>query len=100
MERRCAGLAPEERELLAVACVCGVEFELDTLADVMQRDASGLGARCDERGRRGQWLSGPALARQGDGSVSARYAFRHALYRQVFYQRIGTLARVRWHERA
>jgi predicted ATPase len=43
IERQSERLSAEERELLTVASVCGVEFDIATLADVMQRDPSELG---------------------------------------------------------
>jgi DNA-binding winged helix-turn-helix (wHTH) protein/tetratricopeptide (TPR) repeat protein len=90
-------LAPAERQLLEAASVCGVEFGSVTLADVMSADAGAIGARCDELARRQQWLSARAIDPQRDGSLGARYVFRHALYHQVFYQRIGALARAQLH---
>jgi len=100
VERQIDRLSAEERDLLAAASVCGVEFDGATLADVLQRDARELGQHCDELVRRQQWLSALTPDRLADGSICSRYAFRHALYRQVFYQRIGMLARAQWHGRA
>ena len=48
------------------------------------------------RGRHA-WLGPVTIETRADGSIDARYAFRHALYRQVFRQRIGELQRVQLH---
>jgi hypothetical protein len=40
-----------------------------------------------------------AMIELPDGSLDARYAFRHALYRHVFYQRQGASTRVQMHRR-
>ena len=70
------------------------------MGDVLERDVGWVGERCDELARRQHWLSTLALSRLPDGSLEARYSFRHALYRQVLYQRIGALARAQLHRRA
>jgi DNA-binding winged helix-turn-helix (wHTH) protein len=97
IEKQIERLPPLQRQLLEAASVCGVEFDSITLADVVGADAAEVGARCDELARRQQWLSARAIDAQRDGTLGAHFAFRHALYRQVFYQRIGALARARWH---
>jgi predicted ATPase len=51
--------------------------------------------RCS--GQRASGLSQLALGRPSDGTLDARYAFRHALYCHVFYQRIGALTRAQLH---
>jgi DNA-binding winged helix-turn-helix (wHTH) protein/tetratricopeptide (TPR) repeat protein len=97
IERQFERLAPAERQLLSMASVCGVEFDLATLSDAMPRAADEIGPACDDLVRRGQWLAGPLLDRSSEGGVGVRYTFRHALYRQVVYQRIGAHQRARWH---
>ncbi|OUM02780.1 AAA family ATPase [Variovorax sp. JS1663] len=92
-------LAPSLRELLQAASVCGVEFSATTVAEALQRDAGAVGESCDELARAQQWLNQVSLERRPDGSIEGRYAFRHALYRQVVYQRIGSLARAQLHGR-
>jgi DNA-binding winged helix-turn-helix (wHTH) protein/tetratricopeptide (TPR) repeat protein/type II secretory pathway predicted ATPase ExeA len=97
IDKQIERLPAPDRELLEAASVCGVEFGSVTLADVMGADAAAIGARCDELSRRQHWLSARAIDPQRDGTLGARFAFRHALYRQVFYQRIGALARAQLH---
>jgi DNA-binding winged helix-turn-helix (wHTH) protein/tetratricopeptide (TPR) repeat protein len=97
VEKQIARLPVEVRTMLEAASVCGVEFRPDTVADALERDVSWVGEQCDELVRRQHWLSHVALGRRSDGVLNARYAFRHALYRHVFYQRIGALTRAQLH---
>ena len=99
IEKQIARLSPEQQELLEAASVCGMEFWPSTLGDALARDASWAAQHCNELARRQNWLSEVAVDQQPNGKLNMRYAFRHALYRQVFYQRIGSLARSQLHRR-
>ncbi|MDM0002642.1 AAA family ATPase [Variovorax sp. J22P240] len=99
IERQVDRLAPAQRDLLQAASVCGVEFSATTVAEALQRDAERVGEICDDLAGAHQWLNQVALERRSDGSMEGRYAFRHALYRQVVYQRIGALTRAQLHGR-
>jgi tetratricopeptide (TPR) repeat protein len=99
IEKQIARLTPDARTVLEAASVCGVEFRPETVADALEREASWAGEQCEELARQQQWLSAESVERLPDGALAARYAFRHALYRQVFYQRIGALTRAQLHRR-
>lgn len=108
IEKQIARLRDDETELLEVASVCGVEFRSATAARALQRPERWAADRCDALVRRQQWLielgvvgQAPPTPRNGDGTlaIEPRYAFRHALYHQVFYQRIGTARRAELHRR-
>jgi DNA-binding winged helix-turn-helix (wHTH) protein/tetratricopeptide (TPR) repeat protein len=99
IEKQIARLTADECSLLEAASVGGVEFRAATVADALGRDARWVVDACDELARRQQWLSGPIVDRLDDGSLDAQYTFRHALYRHVFYQRVGTHARSELHGR-
>jgi predicted ATPase len=47
--------------------------------------------------RQGQFLEDRGLAEWPDGTVSGCYGFRHALYQEVVYQRLGVGQQARWH---
>ena len=89
IERYIFQLTLEQLRLLEAAAVCGVEFRLATIAHVLERDAASLAEVCAELARRQRWLR----------DADAGYAFRHALYRQVLYQRIAPLTRVGLHRK-
>jgi DNA-binding winged helix-turn-helix (wHTH) protein len=87
IERYIRQVTPEERTLLEVASVCGVEFRLATVARVLERDVASVAGSCAELARRQRWLR----------DAAGGYAFRHPLYREVLYQRIAPLARAEVH---
>ena len=97
MEKQIARLPDEMRAILEAASVCGVEFRSQTIADALAREARRVGEQCDELVRQQHWIGHVAVGGMADGSLGARYAFRHALYRTVFYQRIGALMRAQLH---
>ncbi|MDH0864522.1 AAA family ATPase [Mitsuaria sp. GD03876] len=100
IERQRARLAPEAVTLLEAAAVCGVEFECSVVAGMLGHDAAAVAADCEELARRQAWLAPSTLETLADGSLEARFTFRHALYRQALYQRIAPSARVGLHRRA
>lgn len=100
IERQRARLAPEAATLLEAAAVCGVEFECSTVAAMLGLDVAVVAAHCDELVRRQAWLAPSVLETLADGTLEARFAFRHALYRQALYQRIAPSVRVGLHRRA
>ena len=89
IDRYIEELAPDERGLLEVASVCGLEFRGSTVAHVLDRDFALVAELCVDLKRRQRWLT----------DVEGGYAFRHALYREVLYQRIAPLARTRMHRK-
>jgi DNA-binding winged helix-turn-helix (wHTH) protein len=90
-----ARLGSEQRALLAGAAVCGVDFRAETLALALGRDIASVALACDDLVREHVWL---AAARPGDGdAVELPYAFRHALFRQVLYDRTPPSARLQLH---
>jgi hypothetical protein len=54
---------------------------------------------CDGLVRRGRVLLAAGLEECSDGTVVGRYAFRHALYVEVLYQRLGGSGLLRLHRR-
>jgi DNA-binding winged helix-turn-helix (wHTH) protein/tetratricopeptide (TPR) repeat protein len=91
-----ARLTDGQRELLAAAAVCGVDFRVDTLALALGRELGATALACDELVRGHVWLSAPR-AEGGDAAPAAPYSFRHALFRQVAYQRIPPSLRIQLH---
>ena len=89
-------LGSEQRALLAAAAVCGVEFRVDTLALALGRDIASVALACDELVREHVWLAPPRAAEEGD-ALEPPYSFRHALFRQVLYDRTPPSARMQLH---
>lgn len=91
-------LDADQRELLAAAAVCGVEFRAGTVARALGRDAASVVLACDALARGQVWIASP----RGNADAVAQeppYAFRHALFRQVMYERIPAMLRAELHAR-
>jgi DNA-binding winged helix-turn-helix (wHTH) protein/tetratricopeptide (TPR) repeat protein/ABC-type cobalamin/Fe3+-siderophores transport system ATPase subunit len=99
IEKQIVRLPEDLRLLLGAASVCGMEFRADTVADALSHDPIGVQQSADRLAAQLNWLSALGVARRADGSLDALYTFRHALYRRVFYQRLGAANRAEMHRR-
>lgn len=98
IEKQIARLPEELRRRLGAASVAGVEFLLAPLAAMLEVDADELQEELDGLVRSQQWLRSAGVAHLSAG-VTARYAFRHALHRHVFYGMAGKAQRIQLHAR-
>ena len=83
--------------MLAIASVAGAEF---SAAVVAMSDSIGVREgerRCAALARRGEFLRTTGVAEWPDGTLTMNYHFRHALYRQGVYARLGRGQQVRLH---
>ena len=99
IEQQVEALEPEAQQCLAVASVAGEEFTAAVVAAGLQGAVEAVERVCDSLHQQGQFLAEQELAAWPDGTVTARYTFRHAVYREVVYERLGQAQRVRWHRR-
>jgi DNA-binding winged helix-turn-helix (wHTH) protein/tetratricopeptide (TPR) repeat protein len=99
IEHHYARLPLEHRALLTAAAVCGMEFRASTVAEVLGRDAIEAGLACDAIAADQLWLADP-LPEAADGGGEPAYRFRHALLRQVLYERTGRALRMQLHAKA
>ena len=99
VETRIARLSPEHVTLLEAAAVCGVEFRAGAVAEVLGRPLMEVIELCDRLAQKQYWLRHVTAIDLSDGSLDAQYAFRHAIYRHVFYHRIGQAPRIQLHRR-
>jgi DNA-binding winged helix-turn-helix (wHTH) protein/predicted ATPase len=97
IELQLGQLSAEEQQVLEVASVVGAEFSEASVAAGLPLPLEAIAARCEGLARRGQFLEDRGLAAWPDGTVSGRYGFRHALYQEVLYGRIGSGRRMRCH---
>jgi len=93
-----ARLGNEQRTVLCAAAVCGVEFRVDTVSHALERDPAWVGETCEGLAREQLWLTAPAAAEDSD-ACEQPYAFRHALFRQVLYERTAPATRAQLHRR-
>lgn len=99
MERQITRLPADQIALLEAASACGVEFSPAVVALVLERDVDEVAQHCELLARRRQWLAPTGAEPGAQGDPQGRYAFRHALFRHVFRDRMGTLARAQLHRR-
>jgi DNA-binding winged helix-turn-helix (wHTH) protein/tetratricopeptide (TPR) repeat protein len=99
IEKQIERLPEDLRLLLGAASVCGMEFRADTVADALPRDAAWVQQGADRLVSQLNWLNALGVTRRADGSLDALYTFKHALYRRVFYQRLGAANRAELHQR-
>jgi len=106
IEHHLARLGPEQRTLLAAAAVCGVAFRVETLAGALGRELADVALACDELVRGQVWLTepraepgaGPGVGPGvGPGEAAPPCTFRHALFRQVLYDRTPAAVRSQLH---
>jgi predicted ATPase len=98
LEHQVAQLCPADQELLAAASVAGVEFAVAAVAAGVQHAEEEVEAQCDVLARRHQVVQARGTAVWPDGTVTARYGFRHALYQALLYEQVPVSRRVRWHQ--
>lgn len=96
IDSQVADLSPDERRLLQMASVVGIEFPAAGLARstedtvVIERQCENLVARCQFIQRSGTFTT-PGM------EASTSYRFRHALYQQAVYDGIPHAARAELH---
>jgi DNA-binding winged helix-turn-helix (wHTH) protein/tetratricopeptide (TPR) repeat protein len=92
-------LAPEERRTLEVASVAGVDVSAPLVAAILDADPVAIDLFCYKLARGRHLLRELEPEVQPDGSVAARYGFRHVMVRQALYDRLPISERRRIHRR-
>lgn len=100
VETRIGKLPAGRIALLEAASVVGVEFRAGAVAEICGRPLAEVIEVCDDLVKKQFWLRHAATVDLSDGTLDAQYAFRHAIYRHVFYHRQGEAARARLHRAA
>jgi tetratricopeptide (TPR) repeat protein len=99
IEHEIERLSAEEQRVLGIASAIGAEFSIPLLSAVVDAERVEVDRCCDGLVRRGRVLLAAGLEECSDGTVVGRYAFRHALYVEVLYQRLGGSGLIRLHRR-
>jgi DNA-binding winged helix-turn-helix (wHTH) protein len=97
LEAQLGRLGAIEQQVLEGGSVAGSEFAVASVAAGMSMAPEAVEAVCEGLARQGQVLEDRGLAEWPDGTVSGCYGFRHALYQEVVYQRLGAGRLARWH---
>ena len=99
IEREIERLSLDEQHLLGVASVIGSHFSVRLLGAVLAMEMAEVDRCCNGLARRGQILLSDGVEQGSQGDVAGLYAFRHALYVEVLYQRLAPGQIVRLHSR-
>jgi DNA-binding winged helix-turn-helix (wHTH) protein/predicted ATPase len=99
IEKQLERLGPEDRHILEVASVAGVEFSAAVVAAGREEEVVQVEERCEELVRRNQFLQARGIEEWPDGTVASRYSFIHALYQEVLYGRVTGARRVQLHQK-
>ena len=87
----------DEQQLLKCASVAGQQFTAWALATMMGTELSDVEEACTASAERLQFLQASGLRELPNGVLTLEYEFRHSLYREVLYRRLGPAQRVKFH---
>ena len=99
IEAQINNLSDEQRHALDVASVAGVAFSARVCAAAAGVDQEDFEDFCEELSRRHHIVRSAGSERSPDGTLSARYEFVHALYREVLYRRLASGRAAKLHQR-
>ncbi|MFN8600991.1 MAG: AAA family ATPase [Candidatus Binatia bacterium] len=95
--RRMDALSPLARRTLEAASVVGDEFAVAAVAAGLDAPVESVEDECETLAAQEMVIADDGLAEWPDGTISGRYRFVHALYRQVLHDGIGESRRARLH---
>lgn len=99
IERQTERLSPQEQRVLEAASVAGLEFSAIEVAAALEQDPVPVEECCAELARREQFLKTDGFVEHPNGQVAERYAFIHAFYQDIVYQRVAAARRAQFHQR-
>jgi DNA-binding winged helix-turn-helix (wHTH) protein/predicted ATPase len=99
IQRQIARRSPEARSILEAASVAGMEFVATAVASALELEPERVDTVCEQLAHEGHFLRPAGIAEWRDGTISGKFAFRHALYQQVLYLGVSDARRVRLHRR-
>jgi len=99
IETQIDGLNSAEQRVLEVASVSGIAFMGRVSAGAADQEEESFEDLCEQLSRRQQMLRWVGAYQFPDGTVSQRYEFVHALYREVVYRRQAPGRRLKLHLR-
>jgi len=92
-------LVPNTRHVLAVASVDGREFGTALLASVLEQTPADVEDELDGAARAHGLIERIGQREGAGGALDVRYRFRHVLYQEHLYRRLGSHRRVDLHQR-
>ena len=97
LDHQCDQLSRDEQAALEVGSLAGNAFTAAIVAAGLGTTIEAVEAWCDSLVRRGRWLRAEGPQTWPDGTVSEGYAFAHAIYQAVVYDRLTAARRLRLH---
>jgi DNA-binding winged helix-turn-helix (wHTH) protein/tetratricopeptide (TPR) repeat protein len=97
IEAQLERLSAQEQSALALASIAGAAFSASVIGAAAQIDSRSVEDLYEELSRRHHIVKWAGTQSHPDGSVTERYEFVHALYRQVLYDRQLPPRRARLH---
>jgi predicted ATPase/DNA-binding winged helix-turn-helix (wHTH) protein len=94
---RIEGMTADQQRVLEAASVAGLTFDPPTVAGAAGMDEQAFESVCEDLSRKTRIIQRNELLIFPDDARVRTYAFNHALYRQVLYDRIGLSRRTQMH---
>jgi DNA-binding winged helix-turn-helix (wHTH) protein/predicted ATPase len=95
--QQCDMLSPVAQRMLEAASVAGMASAVAAIVAAVETTDEAIETECTGLAQRGQLLQAHGVEEWPDGTVTARYGFRHTLYQQVLYERVPVARRLRLH---
>ena len=92
-------LLPAEQQILEAASIAGLEFSSAAVAAALASEGGEIEERCALLAERQHFLRPAGIEEWPDGTVAARYGFLHALYQQLWHERVSVNRQQQWHLR-
>jgi DNA-binding winged helix-turn-helix (wHTH) protein len=99
VDQQIDAVTDDEARVLEAASVDGVEFSAAAVASALDEDLLRVEEHCEAMVRRDVFLRRAGVAEWPDGTVTTRYRFVHALYRDVLHERPAAARRALLHRR-
>jgi DNA-binding winged helix-turn-helix (wHTH) protein/predicted ATPase len=99
LARQVERLAPAAQQVLEAASVAGAEFSAAAVSAALDADVTQVEEQCEEFARRQQFVQRAGIEEWPDQTMTARYGFRHALYQQLWHERVTPSRQQQYHMR-
>ena len=99
LEVQFAQLSAEEQRILSSGSVVGERFSVWAIRPTLDLEADRIEDLLEGLAEKQLFVRSLGIQELPDGSVSANYEFKHALFRQVLYRRLSNVSRPKLHRR-
>jgi DNA-binding winged helix-turn-helix (wHTH) protein/tetratricopeptide (TPR) repeat protein len=99
IERNVDQLASDEQLVLEAASVAGAEFSTAAVAAALEQPLREIESCCKRLSRHERFVQAHGVTQWPDRTVAEAFHFRHALYRDVLYDRVPASHQIELHRR-